>query len=85
MYHIYSDKESKSRSAKLDITSVNTRPGPSAGPDFTLSDAIGDGGFVYHIWPDSDRERLGIGRERPSFTNVCLPELYKQSGDLWEM
>jgi len=29
---------------------------------------IGDGGFVYHIWRDSDTARPGIGRERQSFT-----------------
>ena len=48
-------------------------------PNLTPSDVIGDGGFVYHIWQDSDTARLGIGRERPSFTKVCLLELYKQS------
>ena len=57
----------------------------SAVPNLTPSDVIGDGGFVYHIWQHSDTARLGIGRERPSFTKVCLLELYKQSGGSWEL
>lgn len=67
------------RGGRVDVTLLNVHPWPSAVPNLTQSDVIGDGGFVYHIWQDSDTARLGIGREQPSFTKVGLLELCKQS------
>lgn len=52
------------------MTLLSVHPWLSAVPNLTPSDVIGDGGFVYHIWQDSDTARLGIGRERPSFTKT---------------
>lgn len=40
--------------------------------------SIGLGRFVYHIWQDSGRTRMGIGREQPSFTKSSLTGFYKQ-------
>lgn len=40
--------------------------------------SIGLGRFVYHIWQGSDRTRMGIGREQPSFTKFSLTGFYKQ-------
>lgn len=51
----------------------------------TPCNVIGGGRFVYHIWQDSDTERMGIGQEWPSFTKFSPPgplyvlEIYKQS------
>lgn len=53
---------------RADTALLNMHLWLSAVPNLTPSDVIGDGGFVYHIWQDSDTARLGIGRERPSFT-----------------
>lgn len=43
-------------------------------PSLTLSDVIGDGEFVYHIWQDSDPARIRIGRRRPSLTKKTAHE-----------
>lgn len=43
-------------------------------PSLTLSDVIGDGEFVYHIWQDSNPTRLRIGRGRPSLTKGLPPK-----------
>lgn len=37
-------------------------------PSLTLSDVIGDGEFVYHIWQNSAPTGIRIGRGQPSLT-----------------